>query len=58
MDWGTHREVRDGLGTLEKVRYVSVDPFGGSERVGGPSRRSGTGRWTLLEVQNGSGDPW
>ena len=48
-------------------RNVPVDPqeglqrvgefFGGSRRVGGPSGRTGTGRGTLPEVLDGSGDP-
>ena len=44
-------------GTLGDVRYISVDPWGGLGRVGKPFQRSGTGRETLADVREGSGDP-
>ena len=43
MSQGTHGVVRDG----------SSDSRGGTERVEGPSERSGTGRGTLGEVRDG-----
>ena len=33
------------------------DPRGGLGRVGGPLGKSGTGRETLGEVRDGTGDP-
>ena len=65
MGRGTFREVRDGSrelpivregsGTLSEVWDGSRDPQKGPGRVGGPSRRSGTSRRTLPEIQDGSG---
>ena len=67
MGRGTLEEVRDGLGTFEEVRDGSWDPRevsgrvgespGGFRRVGGPSKRSRTGRGTLGEVWYGLEDP-
>ena len=74
---GTLRVVLDGSGTLEEVWDGLGDRWGGPRRVegkmgvlgwvGGPSGRSGMGRGTLREVQDGwrtlgevwdgSGDP-
>ena len=50
-------EARDGLGDTRGVVDESRDPRGGPGRVVGTSRRSGTGRLTLEEVCDGSGDP-
>ena len=50
---GTHKEVPNGL---KELRDVSQDSRRGPGRVGGPSRRSGTGRETLGMVRDGSGD--
>ena len=54
---GVTLDVRDGLRTLGVVRDRSGDPWGGPGRVGGPSGRSWTGRGTLEEIRDGSGDP-
>ena len=43
-----------GHKTLMKVQDGSRDPRGGPGRVKGSSRRFGTGRGTLKEVQDGS----
>ena len=43
-------------GTLSKFRDRSGDTRGGLGRVGGPSRRSGTGRRNLEEVRDGLGE--
>ena len=48
-------EVRDGSGDPRRGRDGSTDTRGGLGRVGGPSRRSGTGQGTIGEVQDGSG---
>ena len=55
----TFGEVRDGSvdpkevqGTHGEVRDRLVDPRGGPGRVEGPSRRFGTGRGILWEVQD------
>ena len=42
-------------GTLREIRDWSGDRRGGSERDREPSRKSGTGLWTLREVLDGSG---
>ena len=67
MGWGTFGEirngsedpprVREGLETIGEVRNGLCDLRGGSGRVGGPSRRFGTGRGILGDVQDGSVDP-
>ena len=44
-------------GTLPEVQDVSMDPSGGSGRVGVPSRRSGMDREVLQKVWDRSGDP-
>ena len=49
---GRSRPSRENLG---KVRAGAKNPLGVPGRVGGPLRRSKTGRWTLGEVQDGSG---
>ena len=46
-----------GQGTLREVQVGLQDPLGGPGRVGGPTRRYGTGQGTHGEVQDGSGDP-
>ena len=46
-----------GWGTLPEVRDRSGETLGGPGRVGGPSRRSGTGRGTLSKVWDRLGDP-
>ena len=43
-------------GTLGKIWDGSGHPPGGPGRVGGHSKRSETGRGTLREIQDGSGD--
>ena len=50
MGRGTLWEVRDGSGSIGEVQDGSGNPWGGLGRVGGPPRRSGTGRWTIGEV--------
>ena len=55
-DHGTIGEVWDSSGDPGEVRDGSEDPRGGPGRVGGPSRRSGTGWGTLREFRNGSLD--
>ena len=47
MGWGTLKVIWDG----------TRDPPKGLKRVGGSSRRSRTGRWTLPEVWVRLGDP-
>ena len=55
MICGTFGEVWDGRGNYGEVRDGSGYPPGGLGRVGGPSRRSGTGRGTLGDVRDGRG---
>ena len=50
-------EVWDGSGMLREVWDGSEDPWGGQERGGRLSGRSGTGRGTHREVWDGSEDP-
>ena len=54
-------KVWDGLADLPggpgRTGDKSGDPPGCLERVGGPSKSSGTGRGTLPDVWDGSGDP-
>ena len=46
-----------GREKLGEVRDMLGDPRGGPDQVGGLSGRSGTGRVTLGEDRDGSGDP-
>ena len=50
-------QVQDGWGTLGEFRDGSREPRGGPKRVGGLSRRFGTGQETLGQVRDGSRDP-
>ena len=45
-----------GRGTLGEVRDRSVKPRVGPGWVKKPTVRTGTGRWTTLEVRDGLGD--
>ena len=58
--WDVSGDPRGGPGQDEGPSQRSVgsgDPRGGPVWVGGPSGRSGTGRGTLEEVRDRSGDP-
>ena len=57
MGWGTHEEVRDGLGDQLRGFERVGGPTGRSGKGGGNSGRSGSGRGTLREFRDGSGDP-
>ena len=56
MGRGTLGEVLDGLGDPRGGSGQVVGPSVRLQRVGGPSGKSGTGRGTLREIRNGSGD--
>ena len=56
MSQETLGKSRMGRGTLGEVWDGSKEPPGGSGRVEGTSRRSGTGRETIEEVREGSRD--
>ena len=54
---GTISDLWGGSGTLGEVGDELGDPRVGPGLVGGPSGWSGTGRGSIPEVRDGSGDP-
>ena len=57
-DRGILKGIWDRWDALRKVRHEWVSLQEGLRRVGGPSWRSGSGLETILEVRDGSGNPW